>query len=203
MTRPLPIAADTMKPYAASPWAAYSNAYFALPVTFRGPSTRSSGRPIGPARSLCAMGISLAETGLLSERGAQCPAGKRDFEIVVAISASVSERSSGGGIEGCAGRRRAHECSLGPCRSPRLVGEASECDARHPHPVAVQVEDRRDRNERERVGRAVANFAINLPTGGGRRQQHRRDQFARRQDRFDMRRVAGWTIERIDRNSAG
>src|SRR5262249_60346516 len=56
MTRPLPIVAETMKPYAASPCAAYSKAYFALPVTFRGPSTRSSGRPIGPARSLCAMG---------------------------------------------------------------------------------------------------------------------------------------------------
>jgi hypothetical protein len=56
-------------------------------------------------------------------------------------------------------------------------------------------------DERERKGSAVANFAIDLLTGGGRRQQHRDDQFTRLQHSFDMRRVAGWAVKRINRDS--
>ena len=68
------------------------------------------------------------------------------------------------------------------------------------HPVVFVRHDHRNRNQREGVGSAVAHFAIELSTRWRRWQQHRLDQFARRQHRLDMGRVARRTIERVDWN---
>ena len=100
----------------------------------------------------------------------QRPAGERDLEIVVAIAACVLERGHTGGVKRRSRHRGAVERGFGFRRSPRLVGQAAECDARGAHLSPVARHDHRDRNERERVGSAVAHLAIDLPARRRRRQ---------------------------------
>ena len=67
----------------------------------------------------------------------QRPAGERDLEIVMAIAARISERGNPGRIEGCTSDLRANERRFSFCRTPRLVGKASEGDARRAQPRVV------------------------------------------------------------------
>jgi hypothetical protein len=66
--------------------------------------------------------------------------------------------------------------------------------------VVFVCHDDRDRNQCERVGRAVAHFAIDLLSCGRWRQRYRRYQFTWSQHRFDIRGVARRAIKRVDRD---
>ena len=139
-------------------------------------------------------------------------AGVSNFMAQPFASASTapSVRSTSGSLNAfCCGRLGAGEqpsrdglCAarhlgLGRLDAPRLVRDAADRDAAG----AVALHDRADRDQRERIGRAVAHLAVDVRAADRLRQRHGGDQFARRQRRLDVRRVAGQTVEVGDRNA--
>lgn len=88
-----------------------------------------------------------------------------------------------------------------PC-SPRLRCDAPEGEAGGAEPPAVSLDDGRDRDEREGIGGAVTDLAIDLAPARWRRQCHGGDHFAGLERRLDMGRVARQPIEFVDRQRA-
>jgi hypothetical protein len=92
--------------------------------------------------------------------------------------------------------RRAVEFSLGFAIAPRLVGDAAEREARLLDSTALDFEPDRDRNERERIGQAVADLEIAIVRGKALgRQFDRGDELVGAQVAVDLRRVAGQAVE--------
>ncbi len=87
---------------------------------------------------------------------------------------------------GLAAQRR-----LGARVAPRLVRDAAERQPRLFDRVAVELQRRRDRYQRERIGQAIADFQIGVILGKAlRRKLHRGDDLVRMQIGVALRRVA-------------
>ena len=78
------------------------------------------------------------------------------------------------------------------------MGDTPECNA--PGPIALH--DRTDRDQREGIGRPVANLVIDVRAANRFRQRHRCDQFARRQYSLAIGRVARQAVEVGDGNAS-
>ena len=97
----------------------------------------------------------------------------------------------------------ADERGLGLGGSPRLGAHAAQRDARPSHVPAGDRDHDRGRRQGELVRRPVAQLQINLlAPGDGRRQRHVRDEVARLEHRFAVRRVAGQKMKVADGDRA-
>src|SRR5690242_16907651 len=96
--------------------------------------------------------------GRVGESGTQGSAGERNLEVVVAISPGMRERGVPGSVERRARCGGPDKSRLGYQRSPGLVRDASEHDARVVYPVVFARHNDGDRNKREREGSAIAYF---------------------------------------------
>ena len=119
-----------------------------------------------------------------------------DLEVVVPEAARAAQHRVGAARKALARGRRAVELSLGFAIAPRLVGDAAEREARLPDSAAFDFEPDRDRNERERIGQAVADLEIGIVPGKALgRQLDRGDDLVGTQIAVDLRRVAGQAVE--------
>ncbi len=112
-----------------------------------------------------------------------------------ASSASAAARKASSAA-GAAAQRRLR--ALG---APRDVREPAERDPAVAHRVAVELDGDRDRDDRERVGRAVADLAVGRARRRrAARQLERHDQLAGLEHRVALRLVAGQPVQAGDRD---
>ena len=112
-----------------------------------------------------------------------------------AASAALRKFASVGGL--------ADERGFGLGRSPGFGAHAAQRDARPRHVSAGDRDHDRRRRQGEFVRRPVAQLQIDLlASGDGRRKRDVRDQVARLEHRFALRRVAGQKMKVADRDRA-
>ena len=125
-----------------------------------------------------------------------------DVEAAVLAAAAPGAKFLGGAAVRRLVRWPAEQQPLGLTGPPRLGSNASERQPDLSHGLVLHLQRRGDRDERERVGRPVADLAV---SGAGRqrwRQLNRGDQLPRRQRVLDMWGVAGKAVEISHRNAA-
>ena len=155
-----------------------------MPVVFSGPSMRSVGSP-----TTFSWSIGLVPAGVSNfMRPSPCACGDHGGER--ALDQRHLERI-------VLGRARAGEQRVRPPPSAPCGSAASAASTRHglgatppnaTRPRAVLLDHRRDRDEREGVGRAVAHLVVEVRAADRLGQRHRGDQLARRQRGLDVRR---------------
>ena len=85
---------------------------------------------------------------------------KLDLEVVVALAFGIAQHGFGRAGERRLGGRFAHQQLLGLSIAPRLVGDAAERDPRLGDAAVGDAKRGRDRDQRKRIGEAVAQLQI-------------------------------------------
>src|SRR5436309_776471 len=185
-----------------------SEVYCAFPLTFKGPSTRATLRPIDEVpRISCVVAMFDPSVKSACERRLQgvrkAAPGQIDLECVLALWLGVAQGrlrrlSEVRSVCGLTGER-----GFGLVGSPGFGADATEGDACPGHVLAGDRDHDRGRGQGELVSRPVAQFQIHLLAardGHGKREV--RDKVARLKHRFAVRRVAGQEMKVSDGDCA-
>src|SRR5262252_1840999 len=144
-----------------------SPAYFAAPVTFARPSTRDTGIPIWVMGLPCSQNLLVGLRLRRASRGLhQCPnngaASQFDLEGIVGVTLSVAQHQVGRVREaGLIGGLPAQRC-FGGGIAPRLVRDAPERQAGLLDGASIELQRRRNGDECECVGEAIAKFEVGV-----------------------------------------
>src|SRR5579884_3762194 len=138
--------------------------YFAPPVTFRRPSTRSNGFPIA-GTGISAIAITGSGNGGSTRRRDTQGANDRTpcqlhLESIMFVGLCVAQSDACSGCERGFVGRSINKRLLSFLAPPRLMRDTAERDSRGADLVAFELQRCRDRYQCEGVGCAVANFEI-------------------------------------------
>src|SRR2546422_554488 len=185
-----------------------SEVYCAFPLTFKGPSTRGTPRPIddvAPISCVVAMfdsSVKSACEGRLQSVRKAAP-GQIDLECVLALWPGIAQGrvrrlSEVRSVCGLTGER-----GFGLVGSPRFGADATEGNACPGHVLASDRDHDRGGGEGEFVRRPVAQFEIDLLAArDGRGKRDVRDKVARLKHGFAVRRIAGQEMKVSDGDCA-
>src|SRR5262245_191799 len=182
-TLPLAMVASTGTAY-SSPGKWKSEVYFAVPVTFSGPSTRGVARPMGErAGASCVGGMvppsqkSNCRSGL--EGVGKAALGQFDLEAILTLRLGVAQGRLRRLAEVIRRDSLAGQDSLGFRGAPWLGAHAAQGDADPAHFSTVEADHNSGGRQGKLVGRAAAQLqVVLLASRHGRRQGHVVDQVA-------------------------
>src|SRR4051812_4855731 len=195
--RPLAMVASTGTAYSV-PGKWKSDVYCAVPVTFKGPSTRGVSRPIGGAVGVvwgeAVVAMVLVRSGRHGqvEGMGEAPLGQFDLECVLALRLGIAQGYVCCRAKRLRGGRPADKRGFGLGRAPGLGAHAPQRNARLAYLAARNRDHHRRRCQGELVGRAIAQLQVDLPCAAslrnrGARKRHMGDEIARLEDRLAVR----------------